>query len=99
MTNKKIDDGGHAYPVCFEGGKNNRESPYFHEGMSLRDWFAGQAVNASLIFLKQISLDEFKIMAEKRNLSWKKGCMSELAAALSYETADAMIAARKAGAA
>ena len=33
----KIETGGPAYPVTFEGGKNNGDSPYFHEGMSLRD--------------------------------------------------------------
>lgn len=41
----KIDDGGHAFPVCFEGGANSGEQPYFHEGMTLRDWFAGQCLS------------------------------------------------------
>jgi hypothetical protein len=44
MTDSKIEDGGHAFPVCFEGGQNSGEQPYFHEGMSLRDWFAGQVI-------------------------------------------------------
>lgn len=37
---KTIDDGGSAFP--FEGGENNGLSPEW--GMSLRDWFAGQAL-------------------------------------------------------
>lgn len=45
MTYCKIEDGGHAFPVCFEGGANSGEQPYFHEGMSLRDWFAGQVLS------------------------------------------------------
>ncbi len=44
MADRKIDNGGHAFPVCFEGGQNSGKQPYFHEGMSLRDWFAGQAL-------------------------------------------------------
>ena len=39
-----INDGGPALPVTFEGGKNNGETPYFAEGMSLRAYFAGQAM-------------------------------------------------------
>ncbi len=33
-----------AFPVTFEGGVNNNESPYFDPGMTLRDYFAGQAL-------------------------------------------------------
>ena len=42
MTDR--DNGGSAYPVTFEGGNNSGESPYFEKGMTLRDWFAGQAL-------------------------------------------------------
>lgn len=39
-----IEDGGPAFPVTFEGGKNNGESPFFAQGMSLRDHFACHAL-------------------------------------------------------
>ena len=39
MTDK-IDDGGPAFP-CMPGGEIMREQ---YSGMSLRDWFAGQAL-------------------------------------------------------
>lgn len=42
----KTDNGGAAYPAMFEGGNNNGETPYFEKGMTLRDYFAGQAMQA-----------------------------------------------------
>lgn len=45
---KKIENGGPAYPVTFEGGRNNGESPYFDEGMSKREHFAGMAMQGLL---------------------------------------------------
>ncbi len=39
-------NGGPAYPVTFEGGDNNRETPSYHEGMTLRDYFAGQVLSS-----------------------------------------------------
>ncbi|MBX5001849.1 hypothetical protein HJB72_28415 [Rhizobium lentis] len=41
MASKEIDDGGAAFPIVEAG-------PYSKEGMSLRDWFAGQALNGLL---------------------------------------------------
>ena len=38
------DDGGPAFPLIAEGGENSGLFPEFHSGMSLRDWFAGQAL-------------------------------------------------------
>lgn len=81
---KKIDDGGHAYPVCFEGGKNSGETPYFHEGMSLRDWFAGKVL---------ASVD----WSERDISSFSDDDLQQMAGQV-YRISDAMIAARKAGA-
>jgi len=39
-TNQNIDDGGSAFPAMLPGGN------YCTTGMSLRDWFAGQAMAA-----------------------------------------------------
>jgi len=33
---QRTEDGGHAFPCCFNNGNQ--------AGMSLRDWFAGQAL-------------------------------------------------------
>jgi hypothetical protein len=40
-VNDKINDGGPAFPTTGEGYGYSR---YSHNGMTLRDWFAGQAL-------------------------------------------------------
>jgi hypothetical protein len=70
----KIDDGGPAFPT----EPNTQPGFYVHHGMSLRDWFAGQALHeiaANHIF--------------RGNASHMQEC-----AKLAYEFADAMLAAR-----
>ncbi|MGQ3080648.1 MULTISPECIES: hypothetical protein [Rhizobium/Agrobacterium group] len=100
MADSKIDDGGPAFSGgLFEpqhGGTNDREP--WNAGMSLRDWFAGQCVGAALSMVERAPMEQYKTMAAKRGLKVEKGVMSQLAAIMSYEIADAMIAARKAGA-
>lgn len=86
VDSKKIDDGGHAFPVCFEGGQNSGEQPYFHEGMSLRDWFAGQALVGQLAFSPPD--DPYNKFHEPEDV-----------ARMCYQFADAFLAARKGGAA
>lgn len=87
IDSKKIDDGGPAFAGgLFEpqhGGRNDRE-PWNH-GMSLRDWFAGRAMQGQLSGFWQ---------SEKPH-----GWSDEEIAAEAYRIADAMIAARKGGAA
>lgn len=61
-------DGGPAFPV-----------PGFDYGMSVRDWFAGQALAG--------------IMAATSNVS--NACSVGSAAGWAYEIADAMLAARE----
>ncbi len=79
MTDK-IDNGGPAFPVTFEGGGNNGESPAYFEGMTLRDWFAGQA------------------LAKSTRGIWDSHKYDDVAKR-AYGIADAMISARKGGAA
>ena len=55
-----------------------------HEGMTLRDWFAGQAIGATIT----------AITAGKVPLQNWIGTPSESAAAIAYAMADAMLAAR-----
>lgn len=80
-----INTGGPAYPVTFEGGKNNGETPFFNEGMTLRDWFAGQALTG--------------ITAGYWANPQMGGLSPHAMADEAYQHADAMIAARKGGAA
>lgn len=47
MSNElKIEDGGPAFhSITIKDGDNyNAPTKYYHKGMSLRDWFAGQAL-------------------------------------------------------
>lgn len=84
----KIDDGGPAFPRPYgkgldpEGLPGDEISNSASPGMSLRDWFAGQAISGTL------SNNEWNpdvINDPKRLARW------------SYVYADAMLAARKAG--
>jgi hypothetical protein len=72
----EIDWGGQAFPT--EGGADSGLYP--DPGMSLRDWFAGQALCATAEIHNGIGVDP-------------RGT-----AIAAYQFADAMIAARKAGA-
>ena len=73
MSDSKIDDGGFAFPTIGNSSCNS-------DGMTLRDWFAGQAMNAI-------------------NCTWSDEETRVLFAKRCYAMADAMIAARKGGAA
>jgi len=57
--------GGPAFPVTFEGGSNNGDAPFFHEGMTLRDYFAGQALagtgNVNYHTIKEMAETCYKI--------------------------------------
>ena len=82
-----IDDGGPAFPqtpIINGNGEVVTSGMYFAEGpgMSLRDWFAGQAM-AGILFISNSVKNESKQPAEK------------LIATTAYLMADAMLAARK----
>ena len=80
---KKIDDGGPAFPSSFVP----------ETGMSMRDWFAGQALAG--IYASQWFSDHTK----EYHLIKQTGDQAIGAAKCAYAAADAMIAARKGGAA
>lgn len=42
-------DGGPAFPVFADGNVRNVTTSLLNEGMTLRDWFAGQALQAGVI--------------------------------------------------
>lgn len=76
-TQKQIDDGGPAFPnVPSDPGYSS-----WQEGISLRDWFAGQA----LVALITRDADDSAYGSD----------MVKARPVLAYEYADAMIAARK----
>ncbi len=86
-TVKQIDDGGMAFPHVVEPviGNPGVYRPVTSGGMSLRDHFAGQALAGQLAFSPPDSFDKYNLPEE--------------VAAACYRFADAMIAARKGGAA
>lgn len=79
----KIDNGGSAFPLHIPGGDTRYD--YTHDGMTLRDWFAGQALGAIVsTFLAET------IRAGKMDMA-----TADTVAPSAYEFADAMLAARK----
>ena len=77
MSDVKRDDGGPAFPT----EPNTQPGMYVHHGMTLRDYFAGQAMVGCYA-----ALDE-GIRTSDEDLA--------MDAALFYRIADAMLAARK----
>ncbi|MBN9434032.1 MAG: hypothetical protein J0I45_16495 [Bosea sp.] len=74
----EIDDGGPAFPHMATDGHRD-----YRAGLSLRDWFAGQAIGNV-------------IMACRQDTGFGKGETREAYfAATAYRIADAMLAARK----
>lgn len=71
--NKNITDGGPAFPVNDPGGVNSMAS-----GMSLRDWYAGMALQAIII----------------QSGDFQDGSILKNAASMSYSYANAMLRAR-----
>jgi hypothetical protein len=90
---KQIDDGGPAFPhiattrlATTPGGEIEVRHTDSGSGMSLRDWFAGQALAGMLS-------DE--MLAETTRQGKAHGIQPEsLIAVLAYKTADAMLAER-----
>jgi len=96
----KVDDGGLAFPgkrveqvgyvsdygFDIEGPDSPTFGDVEHPGMSLRDWFAGQAL------AQFIQINE-RVTAGRENVSYATAL--KVTAEQSYAVADAMIAARK----
>jgi hypothetical protein len=86
---EQINDGGPAFPMNASTG-DPRDGVYCQNGMSLRDWFAGQALNGSLASQNPKSFWAFAGNPDETNSDEaKKGI-----AVLCYEIADAMLKAR-----
>jgi hypothetical protein len=87
---KNIDEGGFAFPTSPIRGPNGRVLDHGSDGMSLRDWFAGQALAGMLAMPSDTDSGNFHNNCGEPFVG---------AAGYAYRMADAMIAARKAGAA
>lgn len=80
----EIDDGGSAFPMSYHPDGNNAD----HQGMTLRDWFAGQALTGELAANGLGDEGAVKLRSPEN---------ASLMAARAYHMADAMIRARKGG--
>lgn len=85
MNTPEINDGGPAFPLVLDAhGNLTAESP----GMSLRDWFAGQAL-AGLSASHELLLSNHDLVKE-----FGTSGIDKLQASKAYRLADAMIAQR-----
>lgn len=87
----KIDDGGPAFPIV-----TTEMSEHVEPGMTLRDWFAGQALAGFLPGLSIADEASLKKMAQENGL-YGYVTNAQIGASVAYGYADAMIAARKVG--
>lgn len=81
----RIEDGGPAFPLADQPMPNDQWQ-YGSPGMSLRDWFAGQALNGMGLWMPLYGGDT---LSSRRAMDAR--------ALWAYEQADAMIAARQKG--
>ena len=82
-TSETIDDGGPAFPTGIQPNDYMHPGMPFECGMTLRDWFAGQALCG--------------IQACCNSEDWPEKAWHNDAALSAYEAADAMLLAREAG--
>ncbi len=88
-TGTKINNGGNAFPESYKG--NDKPHEGIGDGMTLRDYFAGQAMQGILASYSDI--ERMRMAAE----GWKKSgenTFEEYLSSMSYQQADAMIKER-----
>jgi len=100
MADNTIDDGGLAFPakryqavdmfIDADGATRPTFADVDHPGMTLRDWFAGQADVPWNAVIETLAIKGNKAPTVNELLTYR--------AELKYIEADAMISARKAGA-
>jgi hypothetical protein len=83
-------DGGTAFPLYGDYTDNSETThylDYLQRGMSLRDYFAGRAMQCFKAEMDETDLSDMKVRKE----------IAKSIAIMSYEIADAMLIARKTG--
>jgi hypothetical protein len=83
MSDKWEVEGGPAFPSTTRKVTDTEESETFYKGMSLRDWFAGKALNGLIAFPGMV----------EGGLTKSPGPVVRIA----YEYADAMLKEREKG--
>jgi hypothetical protein len=91
----KYDDGGSAFPYSGMTGLPNDQVVWPDTGMSLRDWFAGQALPSAVGDYERVETRGPNKGTPLMAYSCQAISRAEIIAAAAYELADAMIAARK----
>lgn len=96
MNTTPIDDGGPAFPHISET-LDGRDRICFaaQPGMTLRDWFAGQALQGSLCNASATSEGVAMAVAERIAQGKSAATFVTTAAKAAYVYADAMLIARK----
>lgn len=84
---KKVDDGGCAFPT--------ETAMSYSNGMSLRDWFAGMALQGIISDPSPISRGCSEAVAYDIGIGRKPSTFIEIVVNASYAYADAMIERRK----
>lgn len=102
MTSDKIKDGGPAFPSTqptetWVTGQHGQAVPVVerHGGMTLRDWFAGQALAAAFPAIMGMAPSDLPGLAAKLGLDGS-ATPYDLVAVASLKAADAMLKAREA---
>ena len=88
-----INDGGPAFPASLYKLEHGQESVVPHEGMTLRDWFAGQALAG---VVPGIEHEVDKINPDSKYYDQRSDQLHQCAAIRAYCYADAMLKAREA---
>ncbi len=96
MSDKdQINTGGAAFPVTYEGGNNNGDSPYFHKGMTLRDYFAAHADGFSDQVTAEFAAQTTGLEVPESHDGYEFAIFwSKADSIYKYMQADAMLAAR-----
>lgn len=84
--------GGSAFPFVAEGGSDSGLNPELQPGMTLRDYFAAKVVSTAWMDAPSASKWDLDDLFGKERTGLRR---EEIAAALSYRIADAMLQRRK----
>lgn len=87
-----VDDGGPAFAMGIPESPTRSHGPYSQKGMTLRDWFAGLALQGGLSSTE--TLQQAALVALQAD---GKITLEQMLAIRSYAFADAMLEARKGG--